>query len=215
MGLDGFKLVESEILAVTDTTGGTTYYVMDNNKWKHYCLRPITERGKEFQFCSRPAGWGTGHVGMGACKNHAGNQPFPIATIREGRYSGVLKRDLGLAYREYAQDPDLLNLTDELALQRALLVEAVKRYDRVKGSNALQQVLSTVKDITTTVERIERIQANQTLTVASSRMMMMIAIQVAGQFLDGEILQDFIRTWKEAVLERYTQNPLEPPKQIT
>ena len=34
--------------------------------------------------CTRPAGWGTDHVGDGRCKLHAGSSP-----IKSGRYSNI------------------------------------------------------------------------------------------------------------------------------
>jgi hypothetical protein len=64
--------------------------------------------------CSRPAGWGTDHVGQGRCKLHGGASP-----IKHGRYSKVARAKLSSVLEAIEADPDPLNLLPELQLVRA------------------------------------------------------------------------------------------------
>lgn len=74
--------------------------------------------------CTRPAGWGTGHVGTGRCKLHGGNN-----VVKHGRYSGIRREALRDLIEQHEADPDPLNILPELALARALLTDYVERYD--------------------------------------------------------------------------------------
>lgn len=75
--------------------------------------------------CRRPAGWGTNHVGTGACKLHGGCG----GVLKHGRYSKVNRVRLGNLIAEYEDDPDPLNVLPELAAARALFVDFIERYD--------------------------------------------------------------------------------------
>lgn len=74
--------------------------------------------------CTRPAGWGTDHVGVGPCKLHGGNN-----RVKHGRYSRIKRSALRHLIAEYEADPDPLNILPELAAERALFVDFIQRYD--------------------------------------------------------------------------------------
>jgi hypothetical protein len=76
------------------------------------------------EFCTRPAGWGTDHVGQGRCKLHGG-----AAVIKSGRYSKIIRTRVAELIKEQEDNPDPLNILPELALARALLIDFVERYD--------------------------------------------------------------------------------------
>lgn len=74
--------------------------------------------------CTRPAGWGTDHVGQGRCKLHGGSNP-----IKHGRYSKVTRPRIAELLRQFEDDPDPLDLLPEVQLLRALIIDFIERYD--------------------------------------------------------------------------------------
>jgi hypothetical protein len=74
--------------------------------------------------CTQPAGWGTYHPGVGACKFHGGNLP-----TKHGRYSGIKREALRELIEHHEADPDPLNIFPELAAARALFQDFIERYD--------------------------------------------------------------------------------------
>lgn len=78
--------------------------------------------------CTRPAGWGTDHVGQGRCKLHFGNNP-----IKHGRYSSIKRADFRERIAKFEADPDPLNLAPEVALLRAFTEDFVDRWEAIYG----------------------------------------------------------------------------------
>lgn len=78
--------------------------------------------------CTRPAGWGTDHVGQGRCKLHFGNNP-----IKHGRYSSIQRADFRERVAKFEADPDPLNLAPEVALLRAFTEDFVDRWEAIYG----------------------------------------------------------------------------------
>lgn len=75
--------------------------------------------------CNRPAGWGTDHPGEGRCKLHGGVGQKPSA-----RYVGAKVRPrLGELIAQFAADDDPHDLSHELTLLRALVLDYIERYD--------------------------------------------------------------------------------------
>ena len=83
--------------------------------------------------CTRPAGWGTAHVGEGACKLHGGNQPRGKDAVRfkHGLRSKYWTPDDEADFSEWQQragtQHDCLSTEDEIALfkcERALAENA-------------------------------------------------------------------------------------------
>lgn len=74
--------------------------------------------------CTRPAGWGTAHVGQGACKLHGGNN-----IVKHGRFSTIKREELRALIEHHAANPDPLNILREVSIVRALLDDYINRYD--------------------------------------------------------------------------------------
>ena len=176
--------------------GGGTHYVDGNPK----CLTPLTDVGKMDQYCEKTAGDGTSHPGTGRCRHHDkgdGKSDFNLDPF--GRYNGAMRNQLLSSVRKYAQDPDMLDLTPELILLRAMLDLYIRRNPDFQDHN-IGMVQNLVNQITGTVERIERITGRHILTVASARLMMTRAIDAARMFIDPEKMEQFIDVWQNDVI---------------
>lgn len=90
---------------------------------KALCGRPKRDGTGD---CTRPAGWGTDHVGAGACKLHGGRTP-----VKHGLYSVVQRPRVGELIQHFEEQPDPLSTLPELAAARALFADWVERYDEV------------------------------------------------------------------------------------
>lgn len=75
--------------------------------------------------CRHPAGFRTDHPGEGRCYLHGGRSPSPT-----GRYSQIKRPRFQELLREFADDPDPLNLLHEVLLLRTLLTDFIDRWDR-------------------------------------------------------------------------------------
>lgn len=122
--------------------------------------------------CTRPAGWGTDHAGLGRCKLHGGAKP-----IKTGRYSTIKREQLRNLIEQHEADPDPLNILPELAVTRALFQDFIERYDKWRdallawhesfgreGEKPMQMLdisdaYRIVSEATKIVERIEKIRA--------------------------------------------------------
>lgn len=130
--------------------------------------------------CQQPAGFGTDHVGAGACKFHGGASP-----IRHGRYSKIKREELRELIAEYEADPAPLDLLPELATARALFDGYVSRYDELREAlmawnraevnergalvrpqriPPLESVLKVLSEISKIVKRIESIRAQNAIS---------------------------------------------------
>jgi hypothetical protein len=73
--------------------------------------------------CKNIAGKGTDHIGVGRCRLHGGATP-----IKHGLYSRVRRTRLGKRIAEIENDPQILDLSQELAVLKALAEQAVETY---------------------------------------------------------------------------------------
>ena len=73
--------------------------------------------------CRHPAGFRTDHPGTGRCWLHGGK-----SLIRTGRYATVERPHIQALLEQFAADPDPLNLTPEVLLTRALLMDYINRW---------------------------------------------------------------------------------------
>src|SRR5687768_3240460 len=117
------------------------------------------------QPCSRPAGWGTDHAGLGKCKLHGGassGRP-PI----HGRYSLAHRRSLQAKVERFLLDPTPGDLTGELALTRALLQDYLDRFaseDVRMTAEDIAVIQSLIQDARRLVEAIVKIYERTTLS---------------------------------------------------
>lgn len=182
------------VICDTSTVGGATYYVDGEPK----CFRLKTGIHSDNDHCGYPAGMGTDHPGTGCCHMH--NPKYYSRRMKHGRYSDVSKRKQKILYEEYVNDPDMLNLVPELALLRSILADVHHSQYDVTKPRTVTQVANLIMQVTQVVERIEKIQSSQILTVAVARLIMVKAIEVAKQYIPEEQHREFIQDWKTDVL---------------
>lgn len=99
--------------------------------------------------CNRPAGWGTHHVGVGKCKLHGGASP-----VKHGLYSKYAKHSLAEVVQSLVNDPELVNLRQQIAFKQALILGRLNQL----GSEMTQDDLRFLADLSEKVARdIERL----------------------------------------------------------
>lgn len=203
MGLKRTDLYNSRVQLDFGFPGGLTYYV----NGVATCLGQRKNDENTHEYCSLSSGTGTGNEGTGRCKFHGGSS---LARPTTGRYSVIAKGQLKEQYEEFIRDPNMLDLVPELSIQRVALSEAIKRYESTKDPVDLELMLKTSQMIVGTTTKIENIQSQKVMTVASARLMMVKAVETMRKILtqwfpdapDEEInrkLEQFMETWKEDV----------------
>lgn len=86
--------------------------------------------------CQQPA------MENGRCRYHGGLSPSGVSHYRykTGRYSKYLPDRIAGKYLESQEDPELLNLRDEIALTDARIAELLGRVDGVGGEDAISEI---------------------------------------------------------------------------
>lgn len=118
-------------------------------------------------YCLRPAGWGTDHSGKGFCKLHGGTGTKKTAG---GKYSKYIKtKALAQKHLELMRDPEILNLSEEIAVLRTVLTEILEFKEKIlkeirasKNSpldldNAEKKYFGSLNFLQDTVEKISRV----------------------------------------------------------
>lgn len=148
--------------------GGPTFVVNTKKQGlKVLCFRG-SKKGDGGR-CSQVAGAGSDHLGVGACKKHspATSIKSRLGGRRTGRYADVFRGDLKRRYEAYLNDHNIFDLTDELAVQRTVLSQAIDKAIEEDGEGQaywLKQMSEVAEKISATVERVLRIQAIQLVT---------------------------------------------------
>jgi len=144
--------------------------------------------------CRLRAGWATDHVGFGRCKLHGGATPATVGKGPLARYR--LGQRLGDLVEEFRDDPDPLNVLEEIALLRALLQEWVEK----AGERACEEcgspgrtagAASLIDRVSKVVSRVERARAVDAISRPELR-------DLLGAI--GSIIRHHVRD--EATLER-------------
>lgn len=181
-------------------------------------------RAKVGKYCTRGAGYGTAHVGVGRCERHGGK--------REGyRFSGNPKfREL---YEWHVGSRDPLDLTHEVALTRALVSEfveevsqgsgrgeakvlaeevrgllplrengeveggtALRRLERLAGLADLEVAAGMVESVSRVVERVERGKAMQSVPLPALRALVVgMAEVVRAVVKEAELVEKIEDGW--------------------
>lgn len=81
---------------------------------------------KREKYCGARAGHGTTHKGVGRCFQHGGTVEDD-ARLSHGRYRSIESPRIQELLDELAQDPDPLNVLEDLQLARALLRDYIER----------------------------------------------------------------------------------------
>lgn len=197
-------LVENRIWVRFDNIGSQHTYMVNNVP---KCLAMAKQTPGR---CQNNAGVGTDHSGTGRCKFHGGRSGRPPET---GRYAKAAKAKLSEAFQEFMNDPNAKDLTAELALQRSILEQIVKKYEDADTNtdleySLLKQQAAMIPAIVQTVKSIESIENSKVLTVASARLMMAKAVDTMRNLLylwfdDKDLaevrLGQFIDQWQTQV----------------
>lgn len=100
------------------------YYCLARRKWK-----PPSPHAGKWGYCYARAGQGTDHLGYGRCKLHGG------ATDNEAmRYAALGNPAIAELVAKYLEDPDPLNLREELAAGRALFKHFVDEWGAISDA---------------------------------------------------------------------------------
>ena len=117
------------------------------------CLAKKRRKGGKTKYCTRKALRSTGR-----CKLHGG---VNYVTIKSGKYSKYFKENVKEKYEYFRRDPHILEIKDEIAILRSLVVES-----RESGSEddpklnyiIREQVSRLCNSVTQTIERAYKIK---------------------------------------------------------
>lgn len=138
-------------------------------------------------YCKRKAGWGTDHLGQGRCKFHGGSSP-----VRHGRYARYLSTDLGDEIDRLMEDPDPLDMEEELATARVLLGRALDNDDLSEP-----QRMGLVGEVSKIVKRIEDVRAANAVSLPElTRLMTEMGRVVAYHVDDQETIDAIRQEWR-------------------
>lgn len=147
--------------------------------WPTYFIdgRPVCLGIEEQGYCSNKAGKGTDHPGKGRCRMHDISALAVPKQTKHGRYALVTKERFRDKYNEFIRDPDLMDLTPELGIQRVLLAENWEKFQN--GEDKEESLRGIITEVIRTIEKMEKIQANQVMTASNARYLMLRAVDVA------------------------------------
>lgn len=109
--------------------------------------------------CTRPAGWGTDHPGVGKCKLHGGATP-----IKHGLYSKYTNHRLADMIEKLSEDEDLLNLRKTIAFQQSLILDILNRLDdgNLEMDQGIINTLSSLADkLGRNIERRQKVEEGE------------------------------------------------------
>ena len=191
-----FRSYLHKVLVLYSENGvdGGTYYL----NGIAVCMQPLGDkRISSNEYCSRPAGYSTDHLGEGRCRMHSLPNVADMATM--GRYDSVAVGDMRMAYEAFVTDPRLLDIAPELALQRSLLAKLWNDYIDTPDTTDVRAVLNVIRDITDSVAKMEKIQSQHVITAAMARFVISKALDVARRFLPPNRMEEFVGAWRSEV----------------
>lgn len=137
-------------------------------------------------YCGQWAGWGTDHPGEGRCKYHDGRPPT------HGRYSRYLKTQLGDMVEQFREDPDPLDLTEEVHLARALLRRALDAEGLTDSDR-----MDLVSEVSKIVKRIEDIRSQDALSRPELARIYSEMFRAVQHHTDDETAQKIASAWSQ------------------
>lgn len=149
------------------TIGGNTFHIRTNGKVHKLCFRRI--HGETDEFCTNVSGFGTSHVGTGACKFHGGADKRP--TITTGMTAFQTRKKLDDKIQEYLGKgrEELLDLTYHLAATRAIFDDFIEEFPNPNDESYgiwFSRFNSLISTLGTLVDKISRVDSRSTLTAA-------------------------------------------------
>lgn len=150
--------------------------------------------GEVGERCSLVAGLGTSHEGTGRCRHHGGlisNQPQSVFTT--GRYSTVVRNSLVDKVEDYERSTDdILNLSRQLAIQRAALDTMLELVDKEMTSSdgdprtlyrMLKSMVTTSDQVGRLAERVASIDQKYALTAGQVKYLQLVVIDVITKYI--------------------------------
>lgn len=107
-------------------------------------------------YCKRPAGWGTYHVGEGKCKLHGGASP-----IKHGLYSKYTKHSLAQSIDSLLDDPDLLNLRQQVAFKQAIVLDRLNQQGSEMSQDDMRFLAELSEKVSRDIERLNKIEQGE------------------------------------------------------
>jgi hypothetical protein len=126
-------------------------------------------------------------TGAQRCRMHGGTNPGrPIET---GRYSVTHRASLAAKHQRFLEDPRPHDLTDELALMRALLQDYLDRYVDGVSLPALEieRFFGMLETVSRLVERISRIFNETALTQAEVRLLEVGVVDIITRYVNDPV----------------------------
>lgn len=192
----------SEILHKTvekGTLGGDTFWI-EHPDWqgeeRALCLRKVSRRNMKRNHlppdsrCAREAGWGTWHIGEGACKTHGGSDKrTDPSRIKNGKRAPASRNELKRRIDAYIEDGDrdtMLDLTYELGALRVLFEELIAYFPDPTDEKYTIQVNRAVTMIQATgslVDKISKIQSRNNITAAQVMYLRAVVADILAKYL--------------------------------
>lgn len=100
-------------------------------------------------YCTRPAGWGTDHLGTGRCKLHGGAslRGAESATYKHGGSSRYYPQRLREKVQRAAMDPELTEFRGDLSLLEARLQEVLEGVDAAGPAPSWQSAVDMARQM--------------------------------------------------------------------
>lgn len=154
------------------TPGGDTYHItIPGQKEKPLCWRKSKQsEDGEILRCANKAGYKTDHIGYGACKYHGGCAGKPARIT--GKATRIERYMLQKKVDEYLEmdRSQLLDLTYELAVSKALFNEFIEKAPDNDGSAEygmfLTRFSNIIKTLSDLVDKISKIENRNAITTA-------------------------------------------------
>jgi hypothetical protein len=161
--------------------------------------------------CTLPAGWGTSHAGRGACKLHGGIKNRDTdRRLKHGLYSTVSDVRIQEIQEEIHAAGNPLDVTQELTLARALLVDWTERYallrdailewnesrlpeDRPARVPDIAELFPALESISRIVYRIERATSDKYIPRGTFYRIMLAMGRVVDARVHDEAVREQIR----------------------
>ena len=176
-----------------DTIGGDTYWIKKHGAEKAFplCFRPKSDGSKDR--CEQAAGFGTDHLGWGACKFHGGNNGRYVSNsnITHGKYAVKTRHRLSDQIDNYMkQDRSvMLDLTEHLAATRAIFDEFIAEYPRPGDDDYgvwFHRYTTLVGTLGSLVDKISKIDARNSLTAAQVLYIRAVMIDILMKWVPDE-----------------------------
>jgi len=158
---------------------------------------PICGRGKKGGgVCRFEAGWGTDHLGYGACKHHDSEERMDVALGDSGKgrviYSNIAQN---LRLREHLQSEEkrteLDNLDGEIVLLRAMLKILVEKYGEKVIDDELFDILEVGTDFDA-VDQQTRSLVNLVDKISTSIKRKYEVLQIAGSTITRGRVREYV-----------------------